>query len=41
MKGIFFGTLSGSGKVYLSGVSLLWECYLTQGGNPEAQERPE
>ena len=40
-EGYLFGTFSGSGKSYLSGASLLWKAYLAQGGNPEAQEKPE
>lgn len=40
-EGYLFGTLSGNGHIYLSGTSLLWDTYLTQGGNPEAQKKPE
>ncbi|GAB2889292.1 hypothetical protein ACCI51_19015 [Microbulbifer echini] len=39
-EGYQFGTLSGAGHKFFSGSFLLWESYLAQGGNPDAQEQP-
>ncbi|WP_227818184.1 hypothetical protein [Nitrogeniibacter aestuarii] len=39
-EGYLFGTLNGVGNAFASGAQFLWESYLSQGGNPEAQESP-
>ncbi|MGO4891580.1 hypothetical protein [Flavobacterium sp. W21_SRS_FM6] len=39
-EGYLFGTLSGTGNAFISGACFLWDSYLVQGGNPEAQEKP-
>ena len=39
-EGYLLGILSGYGKAFSAGASILWDSYLEQGGNPEAQEAP-
>jgi hypothetical protein len=39
-EGYLFGTLSGTGDAFFSGACFLWESYIEQNGNPDAQEAP-
>jgi hypothetical protein len=39
-EGYFFSVLHGSGAGYVAAKQLLWDAYISQGGNPDAQERP-
>lgn len=39
-EGYYFVTICGSGSNYNKSKQLLYEAYLSQGGNPDAQEKP-
>ncbi|MFN8917525.1 MAG: hypothetical protein ACK5VU_07765 [Burkholderiales bacterium] len=39
-EGYYFSTFEASDKAFEEGKNLLWQSYLEQGGNPNAQERP-
>lgn len=39
-EGYLFIKVEGSGKVFERSKVYLYECYLSQGGNPDAQEKP-
>jgi len=36
----FFAELRGAGTAFARGKQLLWDAYLSAGGNPDAQQRP-
>jgi len=39
-EGDLFITLNGAGHAFREAKQHLWNCYIAQGGNPEAQKRP-
>ena len=40
-EGYLFGKLTGNGSVFSSAAKLLWNAYIAQGGNPDAQAKPQ
>jgi len=39
-EGYLFVTVAGAGAAFQKAKQYLWDCYLAQGGSPEAQEKP-
>ena len=39
-EGYLFGVLTGSGSAFSAAAEVLWDAYIAQGGNPDAQEQP-
>jgi len=39
-EGYLFGVLTGCGSAFSAAAEVLWDAYISQGGNPDAQEKP-
>lgn len=39
-EGYLFGVLTGGGSAFRAAAEVLWDAYIVQGGNPDAQELP-